>query len=238
MKKLNGIIVEDNRYFSVMFSAMLEQTNKLNIIAVFRSSEDFLSSIKLLGDLDVIFLDIELPGVQGSVLGKKIKMKYPNIQVVFVTGKVEFAADAFDIEATDYLIKPFDMERLCRCVERVVKKYEISSQTYVIVGRHSTVRLNVKQIIFIEKEQKNAIFHTLDGTYVSSDTIEKIESNLKKYGFIRTHKSYIINPGFVTKVEKWADRAYQISFGLVDKVALVSRSYIDIFNKAILDEIG
>lgn len=78
----------------------------------------------------------------------------------------------------------------------------------------------------------------MDGTFVSSDTIEKIESNLKNYGFIRTHKSYIINPGFVTKVEKWADRAYQVSFALVDKVALVSRSYIDVFNKAILNKVG
>ena len=103
-----------------MFVRMLQKTNKINVLAVYKDGEQFIQNIKSLAKPEVVFLDIELPGVQGSELGKKIKKRFEDIQVVFVTGKLEFAAEAFDIEASDYLIKPFNNERLDRCLCRVI----------------------------------------------------------------------------------------------------------------------
>lgn len=96
-------------------------------------------------------------------------------------------------------------------------------------------KVNIKNIIFIEKIGKNTIFFTLEGDYPCSDTIELLEAKLRSYGFLRTHKSYIVNPCYVQKIERWADRAYIIDFSHCDKVALLSRANVEIFKQRVLN---
>ncbi|WP_003545796.1 LytR/AlgR family response regulator transcription factor [Desulfotomaculum nigrificans] len=231
--KLKSIIVEDDPYFSKVLRVMLERSGHIEVVATFHSSEDFLHSGLALPDIQVVFLDIELPGINGAELGKELRKQCSSLQVVFVTGKIEYAADAFDIDAIDYLVKPFDQERLNRCISRVISRIKKAPVTITLKTQRSTLCLDITKILFIEKQSKYSSFYTTEGNYDTLDTIEAIEAKLGAYGFIRTHKSYIINPNYIKSLERWADRAYQVRFHFGEHVALVSRSHIDKLKKCI-----
>ncbi|RYD01533.1 hypothetical protein N752_29985 [Desulforamulus aquiferis] len=175
----------------------------------------------------MVFLDIELPGIKGSEIGKRLKADTLITQVVFVTGKPDYAVEAFDMEAVDYLIKPFDQSRLNQCINRVESRVTTLPRRYVITTKSNIVSLDIDRIIFVEKVGKVTVFNTLDGEYKSTDTIEYVESMMTPFGFIKSHQSFIINPVYVKFIEKWADRAYQVKFYYGDKMALVSRSRIE-----------
>ncbi|MEG6521772.1 LytR/AlgR family response regulator transcription factor [Desulfotomaculum sp. 1211_IL3151] len=229
MVNINAIVVEDDRYFSKMFVKMLQKTNKINVLAIYNSSEQFISNIKYTIKPEVVFLDIELPGLLGSELGKEIRKKYQNIQVVFVTGKVDFAPEAFDIEAADYLVKPFDYERLNRCIARVYERIGYKKKTYLLKTKTTQFNLDIGKILFVEKVDKNIVFHTPEGIFTGTDTIEAAYLILEEEGFIRSHRSYIINPSYIKSIERWADRSYQIKFSYGEGTAFLSRTYLNNF---------
>lgn len=233
VNKIKAVIVEDNPYFAQMFKVMLEKYERLKIVGVYGSGENFISSLRTGISVDVVFLDIDLPGIKGSILGNKLKENRPNIQVVFVTGTTDFAAEAFDIEAADYLVKPFDDKRLERSLNRIAIKLESIPKYIPVKTRNNIMRLDIKNILFIEKDKKHTVFITSDGDYQSSDTIESIDNKLRTEGFLRTHKSYIVNPLHVKKIKRWADRAYTIEFNSDDRVALLSRSNLERFKESL-----
>lgn len=158
MKTLKAVIVEDDPYFAKMFVTMLKKSNRIEKVKIFRSGEQFIQGLTSALDFAVVFLDIQLPGIAGSELGKKLKETRPEIQVVFVTGETAFGAEAFDIEAVDYLIKPFDSDRLNRCLTRVFKRLDLTVKKYTISNKLGTFRININNIVFIEKVQKTPFF--------------------------------------------------------------------------------
>ncbi|MCF8012203.1 MAG: LytTR family DNA-binding domain-containing protein [Clostridiales bacterium] len=222
MANLKTAIVEDEHHFAELFQSMLYKTDKISSIDIYYTGEDFLKALKNNSTYDVVFLDIKLPGIEGYELGALIK-KAGYMQVVFVTGLTDRAADAFDIEAVDYLVKPFKQERLNRCIGRVLKKLHPSDTNKILIkGKKETVLEDESKIIFIEKMARKVILHTTEKTYKLYNALANIEDQLSD-NFIRSHKSYIININYVKEIIKWGDRAYLVKFYYKDKTALLSR---------------
>ncbi|MCF8012190.1 MAG: LytTR family DNA-binding domain-containing protein [Clostridiales bacterium] len=222
MVNLKTAIVEDDHYFAKLFQSMVYKTGKISSIDTYYTGEDFLNALKNDLTYDVVFLDIKLPGIEGYELGALVK-KTDYMQVVFVTGLTDRAADAFDIEAADYLVKPFKQERLNRCIGRVLKKLHPSDTKKILIkGKKETVLEDESKIIFIEKMARKVILYTTKKTYELYNTIANIEGQLND-NFIRSHKSYIVNINYVKESVKWGDRAYLIKFNYTDKTALLSR---------------
>lgn len=169
-EKVNAVIVEDDPYFAKVFDKMLTKSEKINVTGIFDSGEQFKDELKCGLSCEVAFLDLALPGIAGSEVGEYLRKERPDLQVVFVTGNVEFAVTAFDLEVTDYLVKPFDDQRLGRCITKVLNriiKQSLKNEVYVITNKNGTVILDINDIIFIEKYRKNCIFHTTSGVYES-----------------------------------------------------------------------
>ncbi|MBM7854990.1 DNA-binding LytR/AlgR family response regulator [Desulfohalotomaculum tongense] len=239
LEKIDAVIVDDNPYSAKVFSNMLIKSGRINVAGIFDSGEKLMVSFQSGLNCHIVFWDTALPGIAGSKLEEYLRKERSDIQVVFVTANIEFTPEAFDLEATDYLVKPFDEERLNRCITRILNKIESSNrkaETYTIENKSDTIILNIDHIIFIEKYKKNSIFHTTEGIYKSYESLNTVEKKLNCQDFFRSHRSFIVNKNYIQRVKRWGDRAYEIIFTQTDKTASLSRSRIGMLKSLIKRE--
>ena len=149
-----------------------------------------------------IFLDINLGDMNGTVLASAIRARQQNAAIIFVTAYQEYAVKAFDIGATDYILKPYDMERIRKTAERLIEqgyfptekdeKHEEFDKLAVNAG--DKIRLiDYQDIVYVEYNQRNSIIHTAKTAYVENYTMTSLCEKLEKKDFFRIHQSYLIN---------------------------------------------
>lgn len=115
---MKALIVDDEELALLHLKHMLERTNFFQSIATFQDPVE-VQELSAFLDVDTVFLDIEMPGINGIELAEAIQSINENIQVVFITAFDEFAIKAFELNAVDYLLKPVDYARLVKTIERI-----------------------------------------------------------------------------------------------------------------------
>lgn len=152
-------------------------------------------------DTDLIFLDIEMPGINGIDFAKKLPT---GPMVVFTTAYPDYAVDGFDVDALDYLVKPIDPERFNKAVDRAISYKsiidEIKSETddtqddFIIVkADRKYVRIKLEDILFVEGLKDYVIVHLSEKKIVTRMTIKAMEETLPRKNFLRVNKSYMVN---------------------------------------------
>jgi len=210
------LIVEDDLPTQQLIQTYLSSISEVKIIATLNNCESLLE-IVLESRPTAVFLDIELPGSDGLTTAVRLKESFPDIYVVFVTGHTKYAADAFQIEAVDYIVKPFDKERLQKAVERIKQFLAVKSSPpvnkhlLVVKNAHEIYIINPADIFFIEKESRKCKIHTTTGIYLTTELLSSLESKLTA-SFFRCHKSFIINTHKIEKVTPIAERIYSVTF--------------------------
>jgi DNA-binding LytR/AlgR family response regulator len=156
--------------------------------------------------VDVIFLDIEMPGITGLNFIKSLKT---SPKVIFITAYAGYAVEAFEIEATDYLLKPVTFDRFLKAVQKInPAKNEKANQDQILeitnlflkVDRR-LIKVELSKIKYVEALGDYLKVHTTDRDYVAYMTLGKLESLLPKSKFIRIHRSTIINTSFIQFIE-------------------------------------
>ncbi len=192
---------------------------------------------------DLVFLDIQMPGMTGfEVLENIGAVEIP--AVIFVTAYDEFAIAAFEVEAVDYLLKPFDRERLHtafqRATDRIHARVDHSKQLKSIIQQFrrdedypERIMVSVgKKFIFvhtaeiqhISAEEKYVNLHTSDGKYLLRETMSNMEKRLDPRKFARIHRSAIVNLEFIKEIQSWSHGDY-IAILKNGKKLTVSRRY-------------
>jgi two-component system LytT family response regulator len=158
---------------------------------------------------DLVFLDIQMPGLDGFELVEQIEPKNRPI-FIFVTGYSEYAVKAFEVEAADYLRKPFDKERLSISLERAIRR--LSTRNTVSRGEaganHWLTRLAIKekdgivfvpveQILWIEAANKYVVVHTTNREHLARQTIQSLEDALDPKQFVRIHRAILVRKAAV-----------------------------------------
>lgn len=165
-------------------------------IEVFASSNDLLSKITRGEMIDLIFLDVEMPDINGIELGKLIRAFLPNAFIVFVTNFPQYAIDAYECEAYHYLLKPVTHEKLFCILDKLLKKYRNRNSEYIIKGRFENVRVHVRDILYVEYFNKHVCFY-MDTPkkehYQIIGNLTNIYEKLKGLGFFRCHQAFIVN---------------------------------------------
>lgn len=196
---------------------------------------------------DIMFLDIQMPQMSGIDVAKEL-MKEEDIPIViFVTAYDQFALEAFDVNAVDYLLKPISEEKLKRRLEDIKKKDKRNSIVdYNKIGemienlkantksRTNIISLNqdnklipisIENVIYATIEDKSTIITTTKGKFESSFTLSKLLERLDSPMFFRSHKSYIVNLNRIESVEPWFNSTYNINLKSHDGIIPVSRSF-------------
>jgi len=201
--KLKCIIVEDEVMARKSLQRLCEQHESLDLVSVFENAEDalvFLSTEKV----DIIWLDIEMPGLSGFDLLENLT-SIP--QVIMTTTKTEYAFDAYQYQVTDYLKKPVMLPRFKMAVDKVLelnsRKTTISTQRQEIYvkadGRY--IRLPYTDILFIENVGDYVKIYTHDNSYIIHTTMKYLEEKLGNQ-FLRVHRSFIVHLDKIVDIEE------------------------------------
>lgn len=172
------------------------------IIDDFNSGTSLIYEIQDGKNYDVVFLDIiYMDEALGIDIARKLRNMGFNGNIIFTTGTERFAIDGYDVNATDYLLKPYGYDKLCRAMNKVVGSY--GANVLRIRHRNSIVRINYKDILFIESNNSKCIVHIKDGsTYNMYKKLDEIENDLNDIRFLRCHQSYLVNMDYIKKADK------------------------------------
>lgn len=249
---LRAMIVDDEAPARSELRYLLEQTGKIGSIT---EAPSVRAAIGTLMDnrVDVVFLDISMPGASGIQLAEALhKLKTPPA-IVFVTAYSDHAVEAFEVDATDYLMKPVEEARLDQAIAKVIARVGAQAQdgaeaqpaaaTPPVVknvveripvekgGRK--VLIPVDQIRYIMAKDDYSCLFTDDDRYLSTTSLAQYEAKLCDYGFFRVHRRYIVNLANIEDVETSASGAIQLGITGTDDRIPVSRRRVVPLKKAL-----
>jgi len=230
---INCIIVEDELPAREELKYFLNEEKEIKLIAEFDNPLDTLNFLEN-NTADVIFLDINMPDMNGISLGKIITKMYPDIKIVFITAYKDYAVDAFEIKAFDYLLKPYSESRIKNLLKSLtniktentnsVKNTNLKKITVNIGERLYVISLN--DIDYIEASEKETLIFSNEKKYVSKIKISKWEEMLKGDNFYRCHRSFIVNLDKITEIEQWFNSSWIIKIKNYVTAIPVSRNNI------------
>lgn len=208
--KLNCVVVDDSSLQRMVIAKLVNNHPNLNLVGDFSNAIEAKNCMTV-QQVDLIFLDVEMPVISGFDFIDGLKVKP---QVIFITSKAEYALKAFDYDATDYLQKPIVLERFNASVKRALDLYMLRQDNHDEEGEHIFIKSNLKKlkvytnkIKWIEAYGDYVKVVTEEDTNLVLSTMKSFEKDLSKEKFIRVHKSYIIN---IDKVERFNSKFAEI----------------------------
>lgn len=236
--KINVMIAEDEQLAREELMYMLAKEKDIILCPSAETGEQLLE-LYFEHKPDVLFLDIEMPGITGVEAARQI-MKSTNDAPLFVftTAYDVYAIDAFEIEAVDYLLKPFDHVRFHQAMERIRKRLldkkedpsppisdSSASSKLLIDDGEKMIVLSPASIYYAVPSQRMLEIHTENGVIESKMTLQELEKKLEGLSFFRTHRSYLVNLNHILEITPWFNGAYNITLKNKEKTTIpVSRS--------------
>ena len=188
-------IIEDEPLAQNILKKYIEDYPALELAAVCNNAEEA-QKILLRQDVELLFLDINLPKLSGISFLKTLP-RQP--LVIFTTAYPEYAVEGFELDAIDYLLKPFSFERFLKAANKAVQqlnKKGIAEQnpSFIFLKADKKVhKVNLDDILYIEAAGDYIKIMTESGQYIVNDTLKSLQDELPPAQFIRVHKSYIIS---------------------------------------------
>lgn len=172
------------------------------ITEVFYNGESFQFSWSMDKTYDVLLLDIEMPGINGVELAKKIRKEDNLINIIFITAITDYIGEGYDVEAINYLIKPIDEKKLYECLDKAFEKTPKEEKITLIEEQGEIHRILQKDILYIESFGHNVEINTIDKKYNIRKNIGIMEKELDENNFVRCHRSYIVGLQHIKRIGK------------------------------------
>ncbi len=221
-----AIIIDDEKPARDIIRTFLKDIAGIEVIS---ECQDGFAGLKAIQDLkpDLVFLDIQMPKLTGFEVLELIEN--PPL-IIFSTAYDQYAIKAFEMNATDYILKPYSRERFTQAVAKAVAKLQggiaiqpeiqkiIQSaddkdellQRIAVKTRHKVHVIGVNEIIYLEAEGDYVMIHVKDGNYLKEKTMKYFESHLDPAKFIRIHRSYIVNAESIERIELYDKENYSV----------------------------
>ena len=194
----NVLIVDDEPPIRAELRYLLGQDERIGSIDEAGGATEAVSKI-LASRPDVLFLDIQMPGTSGIKLAETLaNLKTPPV-VVFVTAFAEYAASAFELDAVDYILKPVETSRLEKSRDPSPRSERVMRLSVERAGKRAFIP--VTDIVYIEAKADYSSVVTAAGSYLVNESISSLERRLAPQGFLRVHRSYLVNLDDVHDVE-------------------------------------
>lgn len=233
--RIKCLVIDDERLAREYIKSYIAKIPQLELVGEFNSPLKAMEIIKN-QQIDLLFLDIQMPDITGVEFMKSLQIKP---EVVFTTAYQEYAIEGYNLSAIDYLLKPFSFERFFQAVNKVIDKLEnkkapqdlsdlpATSQTSIaetylsIRADRKFYKINFDEIIYIEGQKAYVSFYTNKKRITALASLKDLEESLPKDLFIRIHKSYIVSIKEISALE-----GNMVEVG--DKKLPVGKSYKDV----------
>ncbi len=204
---LTCAIIDDDEINRLTLEHYIELTPGLKLEASLADGMAGLAFFRGGNQVDVLFLDIEMPHLSGLEL---LRVLPDPPEVIITTARQDFAVDAFELRVTDYLVKPFDFARFTQAVERVMPRHKASAgppegpagpDLFVKVNSRM-VRVNFDEVLYVEALSDYVNIVTNKQKYIVYTTLKALENRLSTFpNFVRVHRSYLLNTQQIESIE-------------------------------------
>lgn len=202
-EKYNVIIVDDEYLAQKLLQDYVSKMDALQLVATCSNAFEAMNALKN-NQVDIMFLDIQMPDLTGLELVKSLEHK-PSI--IFTTAYSEYAVDAFNLSVVDYLLKPFDFPRFVQAVNKAIgaelpkskgddlphDTISRSNDFITVKADYKLYKINYDDLLFIEGQHEYVTFHTTQRRITALFALKDLEEILPKDKFVRVHKSYIVS---------------------------------------------
>ena len=196
------LVVDDNKVIRLMLAEMLKKIEEVEVVGECETAIDARSFLKA-NKVDILFLDIEMPGMTGIELLKLLPEKPIT---VLVTAKTGYAIEAFELNVVDYLVKPFSLSRVMLAVEKAMELLTMKnaqlnevSQEHIFIRDNKVIRkILLNEICWLESKGDYVKIITTRAQYIIHSTLKNMEEKLPVNDFVRIHRSYLIP---ITKID-------------------------------------
>ena len=203
---MNCLIIDDDAIARKSVEHCISKTAFLTLTASCSGVSEALDVIKS-KTIDLIFLDVEMPEMSGMDFLRTFK-DIP--QIILITGKKEYAAEGFDYDVTDFLLKPLDYARFLKAVnkaQQIHQSMEVKGENgedSLFIKKESSrfVRLAFKDILYVEALADYVNIYTADGRHTILSTMKAIETKLPPREFMRIHRSFIVRLDKIAEIEE------------------------------------
>jgi len=222
-EKLQTLIIEDEELARNLLRSYLKDCPDIELIG---ECENGFDGVKAINEKkpDLVFLDIQMPKITGFEMIELLDFKP---QIIFTTAYDQYALKAFEMNAVDYLLKPFSKDRMLAAIDKVkhrilteennVEKLEELSNfrpgeafidRVVVKDRHKIHIITVDKIRYIESLDDYVMIYTHDGRHMKQKTMKYFEENLDPKNFIRIHRSYIVQVDNIAEIQQYEKESY------------------------------
>lgn len=201
---LNCMLVDDDLMARKSIERLCAKTETLNVSAICTNAEEALEKLGT-EPVDLIFLDVEMPGLTGiEFLDKAAYLP----QIIFTTSKKEYAYEAFEYQVTDYLKKPFTYPRFLKAVEKAIEfheknqEYKANANEVYVKEEGKFVRVAYDDILFFENVGDYVRIKTAQSSHIIHSTLKNIDSKLNSQRFVKVHRSFIVNLNKIVDIQE------------------------------------
>lgn len=244
------ILVDDEKPALEELTYIINKYSFIELIGTYNNPTIALERI-LKEKPDVVFLDVEMPEINGFTIAREIIRAEMDTIIVFVTAFDEYAIKAFEVNAVDYILKPFHEERIDLTIKRIknISKQHNKENNQKVIQKILEIQetkpinklpvwknnrillLNPKDIIYCTMEDGKTVIVTEDERYITDGKLIYLEEILKQDGFFRCHRSFLVNLNTINEVIPWFNNTYIIKMKGIDDEIPISRRHMKEFKK-------
>ena len=159
----------------------------------YTSSVEFIEKVENGTYYDIVFLDIEMPEMNGIECGHRLHRATNNTVLIFLTNFPQYALEGYECEALRYLVKPCDANKIKDTLVRALQVVEEKTHKITIKKQNSNISIKISDLYFVEYSNRHIVYHTKNETIEAGGTLENVYDKLKYYGFIQVHQGYLVN---------------------------------------------
>lgn len=240
---MKAIIVEDEFLAQEELSYLIHRHSGIQIQATFDDGLDVLRYLQH-HQVDVIFLDINIPSLDGVLLAQNISKFNHKPEIIFITAYKEHAVEAFELEAFDYILKPYQESRIVTMLQKLEAQHQAASAAPAI-GTPSTrsqhainlmkderiIVTDISNIYYAAAQEKVTMVYTRREEFTMPMVMTEFCDRLPEEFFFRCHRSYVVNLGKIREIVPWFNNTYLLRLSDLDFEVPVSRSKVKAFRQ-------
>ncbi len=234
---LRAIVVDDETPAREELICLLEEAGGVDVVAEADCTKDAIAKLQD-QPCDVLFLDINMPDATGLQLATALRqIKFPP-SVVFVTGYSQFALEAFEVRAVDYLLKPVELDRLQEAIRKVEEEVAMNgklrkSKNIACEKSGKKFLVQVDDVKYCMAKDDYAYVQSSDGRFFATESLSQIEKELEGLGFMRIHRGYLVNLACVSELEPVSGGGMNVRVKDCEEALPVSKRKISTLKKAL-----